>query len=185
MLSDDMLSALPAYFPTCEGAYLVGGCVRDLLLGRPPDDYDVAVLGDSQAYAQTLAAAAGGRIVEIGKPAFRLWRVIAPGGIIDVTAAAGATIAEDLRHRDFTINAMALDITTGAIIDVTGGRQDLTAETIRMVSAAAFRNDPVRLIRAFRLQARFGSAGPLRFPYRSGYPRRHTPRCRSHHPTRR
>jgi len=156
MLSDDMLSALPAYFPTCEGAYLVGGCVRDLLLGRPPDDYDVAVLGDSQAYAQTLAAAAGGRIVEIGKPAFCLFRVIAPAGIIDVTAAAGATIAEDLRHRDFTINALALDITTGAIIDVTGGRQDLTAETIRMVSAAAFRNDPVRLIRAFRLQARFG-----------------------------
>ena len=150
-----MRSALPAYFPTCEGAYLVGGCVRDLLLGRPPADYDVAVLGDSRAYAQTLAAAAGGRIVAIGKPAFRLWRVIAPGGIIDVTAA-GATIAEDLRHRDFTINAMALDITTGAIIDVTGGRQDLTAETIRMVSAAAFRNDPVRLIRAFRLQARFG-----------------------------
>jgi tRNA nucleotidyltransferase/poly(A) polymerase len=150
-----MRSALPAYFPTCEGAYLVGGCVRDLLLGRPPDDYDVAVLGDSRAYAQTLAAAAGGRIVEIGKPAFRLWRVVAPGGIIDVTAAAGATIAEDLRHRDFTINALALDITTGAIIDVTGGRQDLTAETIRMVSAAAFRNDPVRLIRAFRLQARF------------------------------
>ena len=156
MLSDDMLSVLPAYFPTCEGAYLVGGCVRDLLLGRPPDDYDVAVLGDSQAYAQTLAAAAGGRIVEIGKPTFCLFRVIAPAGIIDVTAAAGATIAEDLRHRDFTINAMALDITTGAIIDVTGGRQDLTAEIIRMVSAAAFWNDPVRLIRAFRLQARFG-----------------------------
>ena len=62
-----MLTALPAYFPTCEGAYLVGGCVRDLLLGRPPADYDVAVLGDSRAYAQTLAAAAGGRIVEIGK----------------------------------------------------------------------------------------------------------------------
>jgi tRNA nucleotidyltransferase/poly(A) polymerase len=151
-----MRTALPAYFPICEGAYLVGGCVRDLLLGRPPADYDVAVLGDSRAYAQTLAAAARGRIVEIGKPAFRLWRVVAPGGIIDVTAAAGATIAEDLRHRDFTINAMALDITTGAIIDVTGGRQDLTAETIRMVSAAAFWNDPVRLIRAFRLQARFG-----------------------------
>ena len=156
MLSDDMRTALPAYFPTCEGAYLVGGCVRDLLLGRPPADYDVAVLGDSRVYAQTLAAAAGGRIVEIGKPASRLWRVVAPGGIIDVSAAAGASIAKDLRHRDFTINALALDIATGAIIDVTGGRQDLNAATIRMVSAAAFRNDPVRLIRAFRLQARFG-----------------------------
>jgi len=151
-----MRTALPAYFPTCEGAYLVGGCVRDLLLGRPPADYDVAVQGDPRAYAQKLAAAAGGRIVEIGKPAFRLWRVVAPGGIIDVSAAAGASIAVDLRHRDFTINALALDITTGAIIDVTGGRQDLAAETIRMVNAAAFRNDPVRLIRAFRLQARFG-----------------------------
>jgi tRNA nucleotidyltransferase/poly(A) polymerase len=152
-----MLTALPAYFSVCEGAYLVGGCVRDFLLGRrPPADYDVVVLGDPQAYAHTLAAAAGGRIVAIGKPAFRLWRVVAPGTIIDVTAAAGASIAVDLRHRDFTINALALELRTGAIIDVTGGRQDLDAGTIRMVSAAAFRNDPVRLIRAFRLQARFG-----------------------------
>ena len=151
-----MLTALPAYFQTCEGAYLVGGCVRDLLLGRPPADFDVAVLGDPRTYAHTLAAAAGGRIVEIGKPEFRLWRVVAPGAIIDVSAAAGASIAEDLRHRDFTINALALDITTGAIVDVTGGRRDLNAGTIRMVSATAFRNDPVRLIRAFRLQARFG-----------------------------
>ncbi|TFG42968.1 MAG: hypothetical protein E4H48_03355, partial [Syntrophobacterales bacterium] len=110
MLSEGMLTALPAYFPTCEGAYLVGGCVRDLLLGRPPADYDVVVLGDPQAYAQTLAAAAGGRIVAIGKPAFRLWRVVAAGAIIDVTAAAGASIAKDLRHRDFTINALALDM---------------------------------------------------------------------------
>jgi poly(A) polymerase len=155
MLIEDMLTALADYFQACEGAYLVGGCVRDLLLGRPPADYDVAVLGDPSAYAQKLAAAAGGRIVEIGKPPFRLWRVVAPGAIIDVSAA-GASIAEDLRHRDFTINALAIDITTGAIIDVTGGRQDLTAGTIRMVSASAFRNDPVRLIRAFRLQARFG-----------------------------
>ncbi|MBI5579553.1 MAG: CCA tRNA nucleotidyltransferase [Deltaproteobacteria bacterium] len=151
-----MLTGLPAYFPTCEGAYLVGGCVRDLLLGRPPADYDVAVLEDPRAYAQKLAAAAGGRIVEIGKPEFRLWRVAAPGGIVDVSAAAGAGIAQDLRQRDFTINALAVDIATGTIIDVTGGRQDLNAGTIRMVSAAAFRNDPVRLIRAFRLQARFG-----------------------------
>ena len=155
MLIEDMLTALAAYFQTCEGAYLVGGCVRDLLLGRPPADYDVAVLGDPRAYAQKLAAAAGGRIVEIGKPPFRLWRVVAPDAIIDLSAAV-ASIAEDLRHRDFTINALAIDITTGAIIDVTGGRQDLTAGTIRMVSASAFRNDPVRLIRAFRLQARFG-----------------------------
>jgi tRNA nucleotidyltransferase/poly(A) polymerase len=156
MLIEDMLTALAAYFQTCEGAYLVGGCVRDLLLGRLPADYDVVVLGDPSAYAQKLAAAAGGRIVEIGKPAFRLWRVVAPAAIIDVSAAAGASIAEDLRHRDFTINALALDITTGAIIDVTGGRQDINSGTIRMVSASAFRNDPVRLIRAFRLQARFG-----------------------------
>jgi poly(A) polymerase len=156
MLIENTMTALPAYFPTCEGAYLVGGCVRDLLLGRQPADYDVAVLGAPRAYAQKLATAAGGRIVAIGKPAFRLWRVVAPGGIIDVSAAAAASIAKDLRQRDFTLNALALDITTGAIIDVTGGRQDLNAGTLRMVSAAAFRNDPVRLIRAFRLQACFG-----------------------------
>jgi tRNA nucleotidyltransferase/poly(A) polymerase len=138
------------------GAYLVGGCVRDLLLGRMPTDYDIVFLEDPNAYARQLAAAAGGRVVEIGKPAFRLWRVVTANEVIDVAPAAGANLTEDLCQRDFTINALAIHAATGEVIDVTGGRRDLSAGTIRMVSDAAFRADPVRLLRAFRFAAGLG-----------------------------
>jgi hypothetical protein len=138
------------------GAYLVGGCVRDLLLGRTPTDYDIVFLEDPDAYARMLAAATGGRVVEIGKSAFRLWRVVTAKEVIDVAPAAGANLAEDLRQRDFTINALAIHAATGQVIDVTGGRRDLSAGTIRMASDAAFRADPVRLLRAFRFAAGLG-----------------------------
>jgi tRNA nucleotidyltransferase/poly(A) polymerase len=144
-------------FPPEPGAYLVGGCVRDLLIGRTPTDYDVAVLGDPAAYARSLAAP-GGRVVVIGKADFRIWRVVSKIGAIDVAPIGGGTIAEDLRRRDFTINAMAMETVTSQIIDVTGGRRDLDAGTVRMVSAEAFRNDPVRLVRAFRFAAGLGFA---------------------------
>jgi tRNA nucleotidyltransferase/poly(A) polymerase len=143
----------PDWLSAVAGAYLVGGCVRDLILGRIPVDYDVAVTGDPSKSTQALAAAVGGRVVEIGKPGFCLWRVAAARYSIDVMPAAGGNIAEDLRHRDFTVNALAIDTATREIIDLTGGRSDLAAGIIRMVTASAFKADPVRLIRAFRLAA--------------------------------
>jgi hypothetical protein len=138
------------------GAYLVGGCVRDLLLGRTPTDYDIVFLEDPDACTRMLAAAVGGRVVEIGKSVYRLWRVVTAKEVIDVAPAAGANLTEDLRQRDFTINALAIHTATGQVIDVTGGRRDLSAGTIRMVSDAAFRADPVRLLRAFRFAAGLG-----------------------------
>lgn len=148
----------PDWLPAIKGAYLVGGCVRDLLLGRVPADYDVAVTGDPLNSARALAAAVGGRVVEIGRSGFPLWRVAAGRHVIDVTPTAGGSIAEDLQRRDFTINALAIDAATGAIIDVSGGRSDLAAGIIRMVAASAFDADPVRLIRAFRFAAGLGFA---------------------------
>ena len=67
----------------------------------------------------------------------------------------GTSIEDDLRRRDFTINAMALNVSTGTLIDRLGGQQDLAAKKVRMVSGDVFRKDPVRLIRAFRLSAEF------------------------------
>ena len=78
--------------------------------------------------------------------------------IIDVAPAAGGSLDEDLRRRDFTINAMAVDTATSQLVDVTGGRTDLSAGTIRMVSDAAFRADPIRLLRAFRFASGLGFA---------------------------
>jgi tRNA nucleotidyltransferase/poly(A) polymerase len=155
---DELTNLLPNWLRATTGAYLVGGCVRDLLLGRTPTDYDIAFQGDTPAYARLLASAAGGRVVEIGKPAFRIWRVVIGAHIIDVAPLAGGRLDEDLRRRDFTINAMAIDTATGQVIDITGGRADLSAGSIRMVSAAAFRADPIRLLRAFRFASRLGFA---------------------------
>lgn len=152
------MKELPDWLPHRSGAYLVGGCVRDLLLGREPADYDIAFLGPPAAYAMEVASAVGGRVVEIGKPAFRIWRVTARGRLVDVAPAAGPGISEDLRQRDFTVNALAMDIATGSLVDVTGGRRDLETGIIRMVSPAAFKKDPVRLLRAFRLAAQLGFA---------------------------
>lgn len=147
------MKLLPDWLPSRSGAYLVGGCVRDLLLGREPADYDIAFLGSPAAYAMDVASAVGGRVVEIGKPASRIWRVAARGRCVDVAPAAGQSISDDLRQRDFTVNALAVDVATETLIDVTGGRRDLDSGVIRMVSPAAFEKDPVRLLRAFRLAA--------------------------------
>jgi tRNA nucleotidyltransferase/poly(A) polymerase len=144
---------LPSVLPPAEGAYAVGGCIRDLLAGRTPTDFDVAVLNDPPSYARMIAAAAAGHVVSIGKPAFRIWRVMTPRATIDVSAAAGATIAEDLGRRDFTVNAMAVSLRTGELIDPCHGRRDLAGRRLRLVSDAAFAEDPLRLLRAFRLSA--------------------------------
>lgn len=141
--------------PPADGVFLVGGGVRDLLLGRRPADIDLVVTGDARAYARRLAAVRGGRMVDIGTPRFRLYRIAAAGQLIDVSPVAGADIREDLHRRDFTINSLALNIATGELIDIASGREDLAAGVIRMVSAEVFRADPVRLIRAFRLSAQF------------------------------
>jgi poly(A) polymerase len=152
------MNPLPPFIPPAAEAYLVGGCVRDLLLARAPTDYDVAVDGSPADYATRVAAALGGRVVEIGKPGLRTWRVVAADRIVDISAVQGAGIRADLLRRDFSINAIAVATVNGAVLDVAGGREDLARQTIRMVSDAAFRNDPVRLIRAFRFAAQLGFA---------------------------
>jgi poly(A) polymerase len=133
--------------------YLVGGSVRDLLLGRRPLDLDLAVAGNPRTFALRLAAHIGGRLVQLGKPGLMLYRVVSGSRILDVSAVAGRSIAEDLQRRDFTINAIAIDLADGDIIDVCDGRADLAAGRVRMVSRSAFEQDPVRLIRTFRMAA--------------------------------
>ncbi|KPJ75930.1 MAG: hypothetical protein AMJ54_13460 [Deltaproteobacteria bacterium SG8_13] len=133
--------------------FIVGGSVRDLLLGRPALDTDIAVTGDPQVFARQLARRLSGSRVEIGKSALTIHRVVVGSRIFDVSAIHGDGIEEDLHRRDFTVNALAVDAATGEIIDCTGGRRDLQAGIIRMVSPAVFAADPVRLIRAYRMAA--------------------------------
>lgn len=135
--------------------YAVGGCVRDLLLGKQPQDYDLAVTTDPKDFATRMAANLQGRRVILGRPGQRIYRIVTPNTVFDVASIAGATIESDLRRRDFTVNAMACDLATGELIDCSGGQRDLRRGLVRMVSADGFRQDPLRMIRAYRLAAQF------------------------------
>lgn len=135
------------------GAYLVGGSIRDLLLGNTPIDYDVVVSENPEKYARQLAIHLAGRLVKIGKAGQTILRVVSKDNIVDVSALNGQTIAEDLQKRDFTINAMAYELSSDTLIDIAGGQRDLGQKIIRMQSPRAFISDPVRLLRAYRLAA--------------------------------
>jgi tRNA nucleotidyltransferase/poly(A) polymerase len=137
-------------------AHMVGGSARDLLLGRTPVDYDIAVSGNPEAYARKIADGVGGHLVFLGRADKSLYRVVAAGLVFDVTGLRGDGIEADLRARDFTINAMGIDLASGEVIDPLNGRQDLAAKQVRMTSEEAFREDPVRLLRAHRMAAALG-----------------------------
>ena len=142
-------------FPKTPGAFIVGGSIRDMLWGRWPTDYDLAVAGDALEFARRVEINTNGRLVKIGKPDHVILRVIGKNNIIDISGIKEGCIENDLRARDFTINAMAYELFSQRLIDPMAGQQDLKHRTIRMVSEASFRQDPVRLLRAFRMAAAF------------------------------
>jgi len=146
-----------------QDAWLVGGAVRDGLLGRPTADFDVAVAGDPEAAARAIARAARGTAFELSG-AFGAWRVVGrgersgdersargSGWNVDLVTLREGDLAADLAARDFTINAMAEPLAGGDLIDPHGGRADLEARVVRMVSAEALEDDPLRSLRAVRI----------------------------------
>lgn len=135
------------------GAYLVGGCVRDLIQGLKPRDFDIAVSGDPRAFAEETAARLGGRVFVLGKDQFTVFCVTTPKAQIEIMSLKASKIQDDLLNRDFTINALACRLSDGCLIDVTGGLEDLRGRVVRMISPRVFREDPVRLVRAFRMAA--------------------------------
>jgi putative nucleotidyltransferase with HDIG domain len=140
-----------------ERAWVVGGAVRDRLLGRPVLDLDVAVAGEPRALARHLAVVAGGPAFELSG-AFGAWRVHAPGREwqVDVTALQGDSIQDDLAQRDFTINAIAEPLDGGPLVDPFDGAGDLERRCLRMVSDEAFDRDPLRVLRLPRFAAGLG-----------------------------
>jgi len=139
--------------PRIKGTYIVGGSVRDLLIGRIPTDYDIAVTGNPEKFAKILIAKSGGHIVRLGKPGRITIRVISGDRIFDITSLNGTSIEDNLNQRDFTINAIAYNVYSEKIIDGLDGLQDIADKKVRMVSKEIFKKDPVRLIRAFRIGA--------------------------------
>ncbi|MBA2793713.1 MAG: HD domain-containing protein [Thermoleophilaceae bacterium] len=138
-------------------AWLVGGVVRDWLLGRELTDVDIAVPGDAAEAARSVAAALKGPAFPLSE-AFGAWRAIDRERRLtcDVTPLQGATIEEDLGHRDFTVNAMAVPLGGGELIDPHGGAADLAGRRLRVLGAGAYDADPLRTLRAVRLAAELG-----------------------------
>jgi tRNA nucleotidyltransferase (CCA-adding enzyme) len=133
-----------------HAGFLVGGCVRDLLRGQPPDDFDLATSAGPEQLLDLFPHA-----VPIG---IRHGTVMVPtpSGPVDVTAfRGGATIEDDLAHRDFTLNAMAYEPRQQRLVDPFEGRSDLAKGRLRAVrdAGARFAEDPLRALRAARLQA--------------------------------
>jgi poly(A) polymerase len=141
--------------------YLVGGSLRDLLLGRPLADLDLAVPGDAPAFARALADRLGGHFVLLDAERGVARVALDEGAVrqIDVAAIQDGSIEADLARRDFTIDALAAPLrplaADGAaeIIDPHGGLRDLKSGEVRLVSDEALPADPLRLLRAVRLAA--------------------------------
>ena len=134
-------------------AWLVGGAVRDELLGRETADLDVVVDGDTARAARAVARAAGRAACFPLSQEFGSWRVVARQGAwqLDLEPLRGETIQSDLALRDFTVNAIAQPLAGGAPIDPLGGAADLRARRLRMVAPDAFAADPLRVLRLVRL----------------------------------
>lgn len=153
--------------------YLVGGCVRDILLCEPTKDFDFILEEDAIRFGQELVEREGGEIST--HAAFRTAVVTLPDGDrVDLATARSeyyshpaalpeieveqVSLVQDLRRRDFTINAMAIQLTPdefGDLIDVYGGREDLEEGWIRVLYAMSFVDDPTRIFRAIRFAERF------------------------------
>jgi poly(A) polymerase len=146
-------------------AYLNGGCVRDMLLGVEPKDYDIATNARpevvQQLFEHTIAVGArfGVIVVVIDGDTFELAAFRADAPYVDgrrPSAVHFGTIEEDARRRDFTIGGMYLDPVDGRIIDLVGGQRDLLAGVIRAIGdpAARFAEDRLRMLRAIRFATR-------------------------------
>jgi len=138
-------------------AWLVGGALRDRLLGRPVLDVDLAIDGDVGAAAKAVARAAGGPAFELSEE-FGAWRILSRDRTwqADLSPLRGGDLAADLALRDFTINAMAEPLAGGPVEDPHGGAGDLEARRLRMVSPRSFPDDPLRVVRAARFACELG-----------------------------
>ncbi len=136
----------------------VGGCVRDLLLGRSVHDWDFAVDRDALGLARAVADALGGAFYPLDEERDTGRVILRREGRrveLDFARLRGPDLEADLRDRDFTINAMAVG-PDGELIDPTGGLTDLQARLVRAVGPEAFDQDPLRMLRAVRIVAERG-----------------------------
>jgi tRNA nucleotidyltransferase (CCA-adding enzyme) len=162
----DRLRALPGAEPLFEalaavpGVWIVGGAVRDTLLGRAPRDLDLVVEGDAEAVARRLGEDAvvhdrfgtATAVGEVNIAASRRERYERPGALPEVEL--GVPLREDLARRDFSVNTLAVRLADGELEAVPGALEDLARRRLRALHAGSFLDDPTRLLRLVRYAAR-------------------------------
>lgn len=141
-------------------SYVVGGCLRDLVLSREVNDVDIAVAGDAEKLSRSFAGECSGTFFWLDQERGHSRVIIRGGGgtvTFDFAPLRGEDIFADLALRDFTINALAVPLEGEAeLIDPIGGVADIRAKMVRRCSGSVFRDDPLRLVRAFRFAATLG-----------------------------
>lgn len=156
-----------------HGVFLVGGLPRDVVLGVPPGpDIDLVIEGDAVGVAQAVAERHGGQATAFARFGTAKW-TRRDGTSIDLVSTRAesyphpaalptverGTLADDLGRRDFTVNALAIDVSAarfGEVVDPCGGMADLSAGVVRVMHAQSFVDDPTRILRAVRLEDRLG-----------------------------
>ncbi len=148
----------PFFKEQAESCYIVGGFLRDCLLNRESCDVDIVVpQNTAESTAKRLADFINGYFVELDN-VNNIYRVVFEDKInyVDIADCTGRCIEEDLKRRDFTINAIAYDLKKQKLIDINSGLEDLKKGIIREISEFNITDDPIRILRAFRFQSELG-----------------------------
>jgi poly(A) polymerase len=161
MRFSDIITVVRESLPESGKAYLIGGAVRDAMLSRPIKDYDFLLSSEVFQTARRIADKIGGAYYPLDEErgAARVVYIDSMGEryILDFVITQAANLEADLRGRDFTINAMAVDLEEPQqLLDPLSGAADLWRKTIRACSPSALRDDPIRVMRAVRIAAGFG-----------------------------
>jgi hypothetical protein len=142
--------------------HLVGGALRDRLLGLPAYDLDAVVAGRGREIAVAVAAALPARFVALGGKEFAAYRLVGQDFVLDLWDRAGMSLEDDLARRDFTVNAFAYSPREDTIADPFSGLADLARRVLRATTRASFTGDPLRVLRLPRLTLQLPgfAAGP-------------------------
>jgi tRNA nucleotidyltransferase (CCA-adding enzyme) len=152
----NILRAFPEAAAIRGPAWIVGGAVRDAVMGRHAIDVDIAAEG-AETLSRDFASRQGGRLIELGRDRFVSWRVVLGPRSYDFAEISRGSIEEDLGRRDFTINAMALPVEGEAdLIDPFGGFGDIDRGLVRMVRSENLEDDPLRVLKAVRMVSVLG-----------------------------
>ena len=131
--------------------HLVGGVLRDRLLGVAGHDFDAVVAARGGEIAERLAAGLSARLVRLGGKAFAAYRLVGDGFTLDLWDRQATSLEADLARRDFTVNAFALDVVTHELVDPFDGLGDLHRRRLRATTPGVFSDDPLRTLRLVRL----------------------------------